>query len=47
LLVTLAFAPVPRAAEINGVKIDDKITLQGGPDLVNGDGMRYKIAAVK
>ncbi len=49
LLSVLAFVPGARAAEIEGVKIDDKITLvKGGPALVlNGAGVRHKFAFIK
>ena len=49
LLSVVAFVPATRAAEIEGVKIDDKIVLvKGGPQLMlNGAGVRHKLAFIK
>ena len=49
LLSVVAFVPAAAAAEIEGVKIDDKIALvKGGPQLVlNGAGVRHKLAFIK
>ena len=44
-----AWSPPVCAVEIDGVKIEDKVTLgAGGPQLVlNGAGVRHKFAFVK
>ena len=49
LLVSAAWLHVARAVEIEGVKIDDKITLQGGGAqlVLNGAGIRHKFAFFK
>ena len=49
LLVSAAWLQVARAVEIEGVKIDDKITLQGGGAqlVLNGAGIRHKFAFFK
>jgi len=50
LLTAVAALPLAaHALEIEGVKIDDKITLvSGGPELVlNGAGVRHKLAFIK
>ena len=50
LLTTVAaLPPAAHAVEIEGVKIDDKVTLtSGGPELVlNGAGVRHKLAFIK
>ena len=46
---SVAWLPALRAAEIEGVKIDEKVTLSsGGPQLVlNGAGVRHKFAFFK
>jgi hypothetical protein len=49
LAACVAWIPVARAVDIEGVKIEDKITLASGvPELVlNGAGVRHKFVFVK
>jgi len=49
LVACVAWFPAARAVEIEGVKIDDKITLASGvPEIVlNGAGVRHKFVFVK
>ena len=49
LVACITWLPAARAVEIEGVKIDDKVTLANGvPELVlNGAGVRHKFAFFK
>ncbi len=48
LVSAVLCAPAALAAEIEGVKLADKIKLPGGPELVlNGAGVRHKFAFMK
>ena len=49
LLSAVILVPAARGAEIEGVKLDDKIVIvKGGPQLVlNGAGVRHKLAFMK
>jgi hypothetical protein len=49
MIAGMAMAPAARALEIEGVRIDEKVTLsRGGPEVVlNGAGVRHKLVFVK